>query len=158
MHNYCLQRSWGKVMFSQVCVKNSVYRGRVYPSMHWGRHPPAQCMLRYTPCPRAVTPGQTPPWPLQRTVRILRECILVYVWKSCTIFAFWTSFPQTSLPNSNVPFTHSWSGSERERDQSKVTNLQENVGFSSLWMGIKHACVQTWVLSQQYLLPLNYFF
>ena len=24
--------------------------------MHWGRHPPVQCMLGYTP------PGQTPPW------------------------------------------------------------------------------------------------
>ena len=27
--------SYGKVMFSQVCVKNSVH-GAVYPSMQWG--------------------------------------------------------------------------------------------------------------------------
>ena len=36
-------------MFSQVCTKNAVHRG-VYPSMHWGRHPPQT----YT------SPGQTP--------------------------------------------------------------------------------------------------
>ena len=40
-------------MFSQACVKNSVHRGGVYPSMHWGRHRPGQ-----TPPPRA----DTPPW------------------------------------------------------------------------------------------------
>ena len=47
----------------------------MYPSMHWGRHPPAQCMLVYTlraHTPWADTllpnacwdtpPGQTPPW------------------------------------------------------------------------------------------------
>ena len=36
----------------QACVKNSVYRGGVYPSMHWadgGCLP--QCMLGYTPPP-----------------------------------------------------------------------------------------------------------
>ena len=32
----------------------------MYPSMHWGRHPPAQCMLGYTPLGRH-RPGQTPP-------------------------------------------------------------------------------------------------
>ena len=44
--------------------------GGVYPSMHWDRHPPGQ-----TP------PGQTTPSrrPLQRTVRILLECILVHI-------------------------------------------------------------------------------
>ena len=41
-------------MFLQAYVKNSVYEG-VHPSMHWGRHPPTQCMLEYT------SPGQTPP-------------------------------------------------------------------------------------------------
>ena len=75
------KRSFGKVMFSQACVKNSVHRGVrgrcTYPL------PPA----------RQMPPGQTPPlgrhpppWadvypsvrrPLQRTVRILLECILV---------------------------------------------------------------------------------
>ena len=54
-HCFRPQRSCEKVMFSQVCVKNSVLRGRVYPSMHWGRHPPAQCMLGYTH-PQADTP------------------------------------------------------------------------------------------------------
>ena len=42
---YRSQRSCGKVMFSQACVKDSVHRGGVYPSMHW-----------------ASPPGQTPPW------------------------------------------------------------------------------------------------
>ena len=43
------QGSCGKVMFSQACVKNSVH-GVMYPSMHWGKHPPD-----------THTPGQTPP-------------------------------------------------------------------------------------------------
>ena len=43
---YRPQRSWAKVIFSQVCVKNSVHRGGGCLS---------QCMLGYTP------PGQTPP-------------------------------------------------------------------------------------------------
>ena len=48
-------------MYSQACVKNSVHRGEVY------------------------TPGRPPPpprRPLQRTVRILLECVLV---KSITV-------------------------------------------------------------------------
>ena len=35
-------------MFSQACVKNSVHSMHVYPSVHWGRNPPAQCILGYT--------------------------------------------------------------------------------------------------------------
>ena len=67
--NYHPQSSCGKVMFSQAFV---ILFMEVYPSMHWGRHPP----------------GQTTPWadntrsdtsrrPMQQTVRILLECILV---------------------------------------------------------------------------------
>ena len=42
-----------------------------------GRHPPWQTPPRQT-SPLHRHPGQTPPiWPLQRTVRILLECILV---------------------------------------------------------------------------------
>ena len=29
-HFYCLQRSWGKVIFSEACVKNSVYIGHAW--------------------------------------------------------------------------------------------------------------------------------
>ena len=43
--------SYGKVMFSQVCVKNSVH-GAVYPSMQWGGLPR---VLRPTPDPEADT-------------------------------------------------------------------------------------------------------
>ena len=59
---YRPQRSCGKVIFSQACVKNSVHRGLCTP--------PGQ-----TPSPR-----QTPPPGrrlLQWTIRILLECILV---------------------------------------------------------------------------------
>ena len=87
-------------VFTSVCQEFCL--GGVYPSMHWGRHPqgqtptpwadttrgrhplgkipppnacwdthlPAQCILGYTPLPRR---------PLQRTVRILLECILVFI-------------------------------------------------------------------------------
>ena len=50
LNNYCPQRSWGKVIFSEVCVKNSV-------------HIREQCML-----------GDTGS---KRPVRNLLECILV---------------------------------------------------------------------------------
>ena len=57
-----------KVMFSQACVKNS-FQGGVCPIACWdnpqGRHP----SLGWPPPPTR--------WPLQRTVRILQECILV---------------------------------------------------------------------------------
>ena len=77
------KRSSGKVMFSQACVKNSVHGG--------GVHPPGQTPLPlwHTP-PRQTPPRKTPPLGqthlslpgrrlLQRTVRILLECILVKV-------------------------------------------------------------------------------
>ena len=47
---YHPQRSWGKVIFSVACVKNSVHNGGVP-----GQVPPG----RYTPLP----PGQVPPLP-----------------------------------------------------------------------------------------------
>ena len=68
MNFYRPQRSCGKVMFSEARVKNSVHSGGVgvYTSMHFGRHPPAQCMLGYTrpgQTPHGQTsPWQTPPW------------------------------------------------------------------------------------------------
>ena len=88
---YRPQRSFGKVMFSQVSVilftGGLCVCGRHPPGRHpLGRHPtgqtppgqtppcpvharthtpPDQCMLGYTPCPRQ---------PVQRTVRILLEC------------------------------------------------------------------------------------
>ena len=59
--NYRPQRSWGKVIFSVACVKNSVHRGGVPGQVH----PPG----RYTPKAGTVS---------ERAVRILLECILVY--------------------------------------------------------------------------------
>ena len=90
-----IPNSSGKVMFSQACVKNSVHRGRMFrQSSPWvdtplDRHNPGQTPPRQTP-----PPEQTPPWtdptspphwtdplpgrrPLQQTVHILLECILV---------------------------------------------------------------------------------
>ena len=71
VHIYRPQRSCSKVIFSQACVKNSVHGGRgVCLSACWDTPP-------WTDPPH----GQTPPPPsrrlLQRTVRILLECILV---------------------------------------------------------------------------------
>ena len=54
-HFYRSQCSCGKVMFSQACVKNSVNRGDVYPSMHRSRHPTWQ-----TPPPRQTLPDRHP--------------------------------------------------------------------------------------------------
>ena len=83
--------SSGKVMFSQVsvCPRGEVYEAGTHPTPLWqtdtplaGRHPlwRADTPGRHTP-PRVDTPGQTHPPPstglLQRTVRILLECILV---------------------------------------------------------------------------------
>ena len=74
-YHYHPQRSCGKVMFSQVCVKNSVQGGVSHHALgqtpSWadtppGRHPPGRL-------PQADTPRR----PLQRTVHILLECILV---------------------------------------------------------------------------------
>ena len=100
------KRSCGKIMFSQVCVKNSVHKGRGIhpPSRHTsplGRHTPQADIprantpridtLRQTPLSRhspsqadTPSPGQTSPWTdegrrlLQQMVRILLECILVW--------------------------------------------------------------------------------
>ena len=83
-------------MFSQACVKNSVLGGggfarHPYPGRQ--THPRATHLSGQTPLPPGQTspqadlPGRHPPWVdpppirrlLQRTVRILLECILVYV-------------------------------------------------------------------------------
>ena len=76
---YRPQRSCGKVMFLHLYVSHSIYRGRGYPL---GRHPQADT-------PRQISPGSNPTWAdppplssrwvLQQTVRILLECIFVYI-------------------------------------------------------------------------------
>ena len=54
---YRMQRSWGKVIFSEECVKNSVHRGdRSHGTPPRQAHPPG----RYTPAGR-YTPGQVHP-------------------------------------------------------------------------------------------------
>ena len=72
-HYYRLQRSCGKVIFSQACVKNSVHRGQggVYLSACWdtpprqtppARHPPGQAPPRQTHPPGRQPPlADTPP-------------------------------------------------------------------------------------------------
>ena len=63
---YRPQRSCGKIMFSQACVKNSVHKGQTpppLPSACWDTHTPAQCMLGYTPPPAQCMLGSTPPPP-----------------------------------------------------------------------------------------------
>ena len=67
VHFYRPQRSWGKVIFSQACVKNSVHRG-LPEQTPLGRHPPGQAPPGQVPphgqAPppgQAQPPGQAPP-------------------------------------------------------------------------------------------------
>ena len=53
---YRPQRSWGKVIFSEACVKNCVHRGGL-----------PHCMLGYTPPPRTDTPQDQRQTPREQT-------------------------------------------------------------------------------------------
>ena len=68
---------WKGNVFTSVC-QEFCPRG-VYPSMHWADPPTGQAAPGKHP-PRQTPPGRHPPsrWLLQRTVRILLECILVF--------------------------------------------------------------------------------
>ena len=68
---YCPQRSCRKVMFSQACVNNSVHGGCLPQCKLGYTHPQANASQADTPW------ADTPRQPLQQTVRILLECILV---------------------------------------------------------------------------------
>ena len=61
--------------------------GRTYP----GQTPPTQCMLGYTPS-HPVHSGVHPPQPLQRTVRIVMECILVFNFDFTILYCRWNIF------------------------------------------------------------------
>ena len=115
---YRPQRSWGRVIFSEVCVKNSVQRG-VCLSAPGSRTPGSRDPPRAdTPPPGADTPGadtpleQTPPEQTpprsrhpppqcmlgdtanKRAVRILLECILVCLMRpvSPPLERYWYNF------------------------------------------------------------------
>ena len=47
---------WGKVIFSEACVKNSLHRGRCYPSMHCRWYPSMPCRFQ-GPHPRGKFRG-----------------------------------------------------------------------------------------------------
>ena len=113
-------------MFSEACVKNSVHRGDVCPSACWdthslGRQPPTGQTTPQADTPRQTPPctdtplgkhppgrhpplgrhhptGQTPQRPLQRTVRILLECILVVLCEQrmITVWIYLSVFNSTS--------------------------------------------------------------
>ena len=62
-YNYRPQRSCGKVMFSQACVKNSVHGGGVCLSACWDTLPHADTTPQQTPPPQADThPWADPFW------------------------------------------------------------------------------------------------
>ena len=83
---YRPQRSCGKVIFSEACVKNFVHRRGVCLGACWDTPPPPHpgqtppwADTPQADTPRADTPRQTPSPSrrlLQRTLRILLECIL----------------------------------------------------------------------------------
>ena len=54
---------WGKVIFSQACVKNSVHGGGCYPSMPCSRSP-GGCLLLGGSAPGGVVVGGDPSTPL----------------------------------------------------------------------------------------------
>ena len=95
-HIYRLQRSWAKVIFSQVCVKNSVHRGEgvclsaCWDTPPWTRHttsppwdqahhppgPGTPPETRHTPRDQAHPRGSRLQHTVnERPVRILLECI-----------------------------------------------------------------------------------
>ena len=91
--------SCGKIMFSQACVKNSVQGGvHPLPPRQTGRHPlgrPPHPLGRHPPPGRHLPPPQGRSLlrrPLQRTVRILLECILVFNDTIISNIYNWNSF------------------------------------------------------------------
>ena len=111
--------SSGKVMFSQACVKNSVYKGGACVAgggVHgrgWHAWPGGMCGWgsAWWECMAVgmCAPGQTCPWdmhgrkkwPLQRAVRILLECILV--WEMWSVVDLVEPLHVQYLPNQNGP-------------------------------------------------------
>ena len=70
---YRPQRSCGKVMFSQACVKNSVHGGG---SLSGGGVCPGGESLSGGLCPGGVSVRENPRYGNERAVRSLLECIL----------------------------------------------------------------------------------
>ena len=59
---YRPQRSWGKVIFSEVCVKNSVHGGGVCLTACWDTSPGADTTQKQTPREQTPLWEQTLPW------------------------------------------------------------------------------------------------
>ena len=110
---YCPQRSWGKVIFSEACVRNSVNRG-VCLSACWDTRsrprPGADTPPRADTLPSRHSPEQTPPEQCmlgdtanKRAVRILLEFILVCLMRpvSPPLERYWYNFC-TSIFNLDV--------------------------------------------------------
>ena len=108
-----------KLMFSQACVKNSVYKGGACVAGGGCAWPGMACMARGGGVAGGVhgggcmavgmcAPGQTCPWdmhgrkkwPLQWEVRILMECILV--WEMWSVVDLVEPL-HVNLPNQNGP-------------------------------------------------------
>ena len=77
--NKCGGKFYGKVMFSQACVKNSVGGGECIPALLWADTPYADTPLGRPPrqTPQADTRPSTTWYGHKREVCILLECILV---------------------------------------------------------------------------------
>ena len=138
---YRPQRSCGKVMLSQACVKNSVGGGlsvAVHAGIHTpGRHPPGQT----PPLPVATAADGTYPTGMHSCL----DCFVLWTMVGCTAFNFWTLNGKSPLaagngeilvniwfrfilnPLSNWPVMFSNHGSP------KVQNLSQKIVKMSFW-------------------------
>ena len=100
---YRPRRSWGKVIFSVVCVKNSVHRGEGSSPLHAGIPPPP---CEQTPSGADLPPTSRPPPPGCRPTPA--QCMLgdtgnkraVRILLECNLFHF--IFIQSYIKNANV--------------------------------------------------------
>ena len=152
---------WGKVIFSEACVKNSVHRGGVpgYPETRYTPRPGTPPGTRYTPQP-GTPPGPGTPTPLgpgthipreqcmlgdtgnKRVVRILLECILVVLENPLQWFlTLIASFICLSIPEHQAPITcrpnrvHPFSSESREMVLTLLLLLSNEDFWSLIYFG-----------------------
>ena len=91
-YHYRPQRSWGEVIFSEACVKNSVHGGAC-----WDTYPPQKQTppRKQTPLPVQCMLGDTAN---KQAVHIILECILVLVFFKIAVERTLTIISGTKRP------------------------------------------------------------